>query len=154
MLTHGGHAMRRAAPLLAIVLILGLAIPALASTRGGGVRILKIVFDPPGADNGSNASLNKEIVVVVNDASSPVNMAGWTLRDRDQHTFRFPAFMLGAGVRITIHSGPGTNNAGNLHWYSDGYVWNNDGDTASLWRGNGSVADRCTYSGSGSVTTC
>ena len=146
--------MRRAAPLLAIVLILGLAIPAPASPRGGGVRILKIAFDPPGADSGSNSSLNKETVVIVNEGASSVVMTGWTLRDRDAHVFRFPTFTLRAGARVTVHNGQGSDNAANLYWDSDGYVWNNDGDAATLRRRNGSRVDVCTYSGSGSTATC
>jgi hypothetical protein len=146
--------MRRIAPMLALVAVVGLAIPATASSRGGGVRIVKIAFDPPGSDNGSNTSLNKELVVVANVGASPVVMTGWTLRDRDDHVFRFPTFMLRAGARVTVHNGQGSDNAGNLYWDSDGYVWNNDGDVATLRRGNGSRADRCAYSGAGSVANC
>jgi hypothetical protein len=134
--------------------MLGLAIPAPASARGGGVRILKITFDPPGADNGSNASLNKETVVITNDGASPVVMSVWTLRDRDGHVFRFPAFTLRAGARVTVHNGQGSDNASNLYWDSDGYVWNNDGDVATLRRGNGLRVDRCAYSGAGPVANC
>jgi hypothetical protein len=147
--------MHRALPVLVIViLLLGLTTSAAASHRGGGVRIMKIVFDPPGADNGSNTSLNKETVVIVNGGTSSVVMTGWTLRDRDAHVFRFPAFTLPAGGRVTVHNGQGSNNAGNLFWDSDGYVWNNDGDAATLRRRNGSRVDVCSYSGSGSTATC
>lgn len=146
--------MRRTAPLPALVLILGLAISAPASPRGGGVRILEIAFDPPGADTGTNASLNKETVVIVNDGTSSVVMTGWTLRDRDAHVFRFPTFTLRAGARVTVHNGQGSNNAANLYWDSDGYVWNNDGDGATLRRRNGSRVDACAYSGTGSTAAC
>ena len=88
-----------------------------------------------------------ETVVIANDGSSPVVMTGWTLRDRDAHVFRFPSFTLRADGRVTIHNGQGSNNAGNLYWDSDGYVWNNDGDGATLKRRNGSRVDACSYSG-------
>jgi hypothetical protein len=146
--------MRRTAPLIALVIVLGVVIPAPAAPRGGGIRILKIAFDPPGADNGSNASLNKELVFIVNDGTSSVVMTGWTLRDRSAHVFRFPTFTLRAGARVTIHTGQGSNNASNLYWDSDGYVWNNDGDGATLKRGSGSRVDACSYSGSGTTATC
>jgi hypothetical protein len=146
--------MRRVAPLLALVIVTGLAIPALASPRGGTVHIAKIVFDPPGADNGSNTSLNKEAVVIVNEGTYSVVMTGWTLRDRDNHVFRFPTFTLRGGGRVTIHNGQGADNAGNLYWDSDDYVWNNYGDGATLRRRNGSRVDACSYSGSGSTATC
>jgi hypothetical protein len=152
--TREGQIMRRAAPLLALVVVVGVAIPALASPRGGGVRIVKIVFDPPGGNNGSNSSLNKESVVIANNGTSRVILTGWTLRDRDAHVFRLPAFTLRAGGRVTIHNGQGSDNAANLFWDSDGYVWNNDGDTATLRRRNSSPVDVCAYSGSGSTATC
>jgi hypothetical protein len=152
--------MPRVAPMLALVVVLGAA-PAPAAPRGGGVRLQKIAFDPPGADDGSNGSLNEETVVIVNDASSPVNMTGWTLRDRDNHVFRFPTFTLRGGARVTVHNGSGIDNATNLYWSSSPlppisgeYIWNNDGDTATLRRRNGSRVDGCAYSGSGSTATC
>jgi Lamin Tail Domain len=146
--------MRRVAPLLALVIVTALAIPSLASPRGGTVHIAEIAVDPPGADNGSNPSLNKEAVVIVNDGTDWVTMTGWTLQDRDGHVFRFPTFTLWAEGRVTIHNGRGRDNAKNLYWDSDGYVWDNDGDGATLRRGSGSLIDHCAYSGSGSVATC
>jgi hypothetical protein len=105
-----------AVPLLVIVgLLLGPAIPTPASPRGGGVRIMKIIFNPLGADNGSNTSLNKETVVIVNSGTSSVVMTGWTLRDREAHVFRFPTFTLRAGARVTVHNGQGSDNSGNLY---------------------------------------
>jgi hypothetical protein len=133
--------MRRVVPFFVLLAVLGIAISATASPRGGGVRILKIVFDPPGADNGSNASLNKETAAIVNGGTSSVVMTGWTLRDRDNHVFRFPVFTLRPGGRVTIHNGQGTDNAANLFWDSGGRIWNNDGDAPTLRRRNGSRVD-------------
>jgi hypothetical protein len=130
------------------------AAPAAGAERVGGVRLLKIQFDPPGADNGSNTSLNAEYVVIVNRGSHQVTLTGWTLRDRSAHVFRFPTFTLGAGAKVTIHTGTGSDNAHNLYWASDGYIWNNDGDTATLRRPSGVLVDRCSYSGSDSTASC
>jgi hypothetical protein len=128
--------------------------PASAAERGGGVRLLKIAFDPPGNDTGSATSLRAETVTIINRGSGPVSMAGWTLRDRDQHVFRFQAFTLAAGAKVVVHTGSGNNTARHLYWDSDGYVWNNDGDAATLRRGNGSRVDACSYLGSGSAANC
>jgi lamin tail-like protein len=87
--------------------------------------------------------------VIVNDGSSSVVVTGWTLRDRDDAlVFRFPAFTLRPGARVTVHNGRGSNNAANLYWDSDGYVWNNDGvrDAPSSKRSRVNVG---VYSGSG-----
>lgn len=35
-----------------------------------------------------------------------------------------------------------------LHWDLDNYVWNNDGDRATLKRPNGTIVDRCAYTAS------
>lgn len=147
--------MRRLLTLTMVALaVLAIGLPSVASERGGGVQLLRIVFDPPGSDTGSQASLRKEVVVIVNRGGSPAELTGWTLRDRDRHVFRFPDFTLPAGGKVTIHTGAGANTAQHLFWDFDGYVWNNDGDVATLRRGDGSRVDRCAYSGSGSVASC
>ena len=45
-----------------------------------------------------------------------------------------------------IHTGHGSNTRKNVYWGSGNYIWNNDGDTATLKRPGGTVADRCHYS--------
>jgi hypothetical protein len=123
-------------------------------SSGKSVHIRKIVVRGKGAENGSNASLNRETVVIANRGTSRVVMTGWTLRDRSGHVFRFPTFILRAGGRVRIYTGRGSNNTANLFWNSHGYVWNNDGDRASLRSRNKSPRDRCTYSGSGRIAHC
>jgi hypothetical protein len=137
-----------------LLILAALAVPASAGGGSDGVQFLKIVFDPPGNDTGSQDSLRKEVVVIVNRGSGPADLTGWTLRDRDRHIYTFPAFTLAGGAKVAIHTGGGADNAHNLFWDSDGYVWNNDGDGATLRRGNGSRVDKCSYSGSGSVASC
>jgi hypothetical protein len=55
---------------------------------------------------------------------------------------------------VTIHTGKGTNTQTNRYWGLGGYVWNNDGDRATLKDNNGNVIDRCSYSGGGSHVFC
>ena len=118
------------------------------------VQIERIRFDPPGLDGGSNASLNRETVVIANTGSSAATLGGWTLRDREGHTFRFPDFSLAGGRRVIVHTGRGVNGPGDLYMGFSVAMWNNDGDTATLTSVYGGVADRCTYSGSGTVARC
>jgi Lamin Tail Domain len=146
--------MRRAAPLLAIVLVLGLGSPAPASARGDGVKFLRIRFDPPGADNGSNTSLNNEVVIIANKSPAIANLTGWTLRDDDGHVFRFPSLILSPEEKVKIHTGSGASNARNLYWGAENYVWDNDGDTATLRQPGGRIVHGCSYSGSGSQVRC
>jgi hypothetical protein len=60
--------------------------------------------------------------------------------------YRFGTFKLGAGASVKIHTGHGSNARKNVYWGSGNYIWNNDGDTATLKRPGGTVADRCHYS--------
>jgi len=44
---------------------------------------------------------------------------------------------------VKIHTGHGTNGRRNLYWGSRGYIWNNDGDKATLTRVGGRIVDTC-----------
>ena len=132
-----------------MLLTLGLAAPASAA-----IRITKIYFDSPGADTGSNTSLDAEYVVIKNTGTTRKTLTGWTLRDASKHVYKFPTFRLGAGKSVKVHTGKDANTASNLYWRSSSYIWNNDGDTATLKRSNGTVASRCSYTGAGSYKIC
>jgi len=70
------------------------------------------------------------------------------------HVYKFPTFRLGAGKSVKVHTGKGANTLGNLYWRSSSYIWNNNGDTATLKRSNGTIASRCSYTGAGSYKIC
>jgi Lamin Tail Domain len=61
---------------------------------------------------------------------------------------------LKAHASVKVHTGSGKDTSKNLYWGSTSYIWNNDGDTATLDNANGVKVDSCTYSGSGSRATC
>jgi hypothetical protein len=71
------------------------------------------------------------------------------LRDAAGHVYRFGSFKLGPAGTVRVHTGHGSDTHKNLYWGSGAYIWNNDGDTATLKRRNGTVADRCHYSDPG-----
>ena len=80
-------------------------------------RTDKIQFDPPGADNGSDGSLKAEYIVIKNTGSNRVGMGGWTIRDTSGHVYRFAAgVLIGAGAKVTLHTGSGTNRFGHVYW--------------------------------------
>jgi hypothetical protein len=134
--------------------VCALAMLALVPSAPAAFRITKIYFDSPGADTGSNSSLNAEWIRIKNTASERRNLTGWRIRDASGHVYRFGTFSLGAGLTVTVHSGRGSNTARNRYWRSDQYIWNNDGDKAILKNKAGTVKDRCSYSGAGSYVTC
>ena len=138
--------------LAAALAIFVLALPAQALAA---IKIHKISFDPPGADYGSTASLNAETITIKNTGSTRVGIGGWTIRDIANHVYRFPAgYRIGAGAKVTLHTGSAANRFGHAYWRQGWYVWNNDGDTARLRKAGGALADTCSYSGAGSSVLC
>jgi hypothetical protein len=72
--------------------------PAGDSVRGGGRIFINFVrYDPAGSDSGSNAHVNKDIIKITNGTHQRRNLAGWKLRDRNKHTYRFPRTSVGRG---------------------------------------------------------
>jgi len=139
---------------LLVATSVGLVTLSAATPAGASLRIVKIYYDSPGSDTGSNSSLNHEFVTMKNDGNKAVAMTGCTLRDTAGHVFRFPRFKLQPGSSVSVHTGKGTNARHDLYWRSGWYIWNNDGDTATLRRRDGSTASRCSYAGGGAYKIC
>jgi Lamin Tail Domain len=135
-----------------IVFVLGLvALLAMPSTGLAAIKIKRINFDPAGSDTGNNSHLNKEYVVISNTGNSGRQLRRWRLFDQGRiHTFRFPRFKLRANRSVKIHTGRGRDNRFNLYWGLGNYVWNNDGDKATLKTKGGRTASRCSYSSTAS----
>ena len=74
------------------------------------MRLAKVQYDPPGDDDGSNTSLNKEYVQVRNAGEKPWTLTGWSIRDVTGYKFAFPeGFTVQPGDTVTIHTGSGKN---------------------------------------------
>ncbi|MFE9135741.1 lamin tail domain-containing protein [Streptomyces sp. NPDC012693] len=111
----------------------------------GSVHLYKIYYDSPGTDRRSNASLNAEYVQIRNTTGAAVNLRGWTLTDAANHKYTFGNYVLGKGKIVTVRTGRGTNTAANVYQNRGAYVWNNDRDTATLKKSNGTRVDVCSY---------
>ncbi|MFB7392578.1 lamin tail domain-containing protein [Streptomyces sp. NPDC056191] len=111
----------------------------------GSVHLYKIYYDSPGTDRRSNSSLNAEYVQIRNTTGAAVNLRGWTLTDTSNHKYTFGNFTLGKGKIVTVRTGRGTNSAANVYQNRGAYVWNNDRDTATLKKSNGTRIDTCSY---------
>jgi len=140
--------MRLWAALAGIVVALGLVVasgsPAQAAHR---MQIHKIYYNSPGKDTGSNTSLNGEWVQLRNTSGSRISLTGWTLHDAGtKHTYTFGTYTIKAHGSVKIHTGKGSNTQTDRYWGLSGYVWNNDGDRATLKDTHGNVIDRCSYS--------
>ncbi|MFI9748025.1 MULTISPECIES: lamin tail domain-containing protein [unclassified Streptomyces] len=111
----------------------------------GSVHLYKIYYDSPGSDRGATSSLNAEYVQIRNTTGAAVNLRGWTVTDAANHKYTFGSFTLGKGKIVTVRTGRGTNTSANVYQNRGWYVWNNDKDTATLRKSNGTRVDTCSY---------
>jgi hypothetical protein len=128
-----------------------LTAPALASAARPAavpspVTIHEIYYNSPGSDRGSNASLDSEWVDLRNSSARAVTLTRWTLRDTARHVYTFGTFRLGPHADVRIHTGRGANTQVNLYWRHSWYIWNNNGDHATLENAGGTVESACSYS--------
>jgi hypothetical protein len=126
------------------VLVL-VAADAEAAPRAACMKIRAINYDPAGADDATNAHLNRETVTLRNGCASSVTITGWTLRDAQSNVYTFPTTTVGASSTVVVHTGRGTNRQGHRYWQRRQYVWNNEGDTARLRRATGVLVATYTY---------
>jgi micrococcal nuclease len=75
-------------------------------------------------------NLNEEYITIVNFGPA-LEIGGWTVRDRADHTYVFPPYTWPTGVELRLHTGSGTDADGVFYWNSKSPIWNNTGDT--LW---------------------
>ena len=98
---------------------------------------LTVTADAPGNDN---RNPNGEYVALTSLEAEALAIGGWRLCDAADHCFRFPAgAVLGARETVTVHSG--TGRAGRSRYFM-GYrraVWNNNGDTATVYDNRGAI---------------
>ena len=153
--------MRRIMPfvmtgVLGLVIALGLVVvtgssPAQAAYR---MELHEIYYNSPGPDTGSNWSLNQEWVQLHNRSGSWIALTSWTLRDAQNHVYKFGTYSIKSYGYVKIHTGKGTNTQTDRYWGRSWYIWNNTGDTATFKNASGTVIDRCSYSGGGSYKIC
>ncbi len=74
-----------------------------------------------------------------------VIMSNWTLGDwKEKHVYVFPDWFMING-KAKLHKGYGEDNETDLFWQKNYYVWNNDGDNATLRDENGEIVDFYNY---------
>ena len=116
--------------------------PAAAAAAAAALS-LTVVADAPGNDH---QNTNGEYVVLTSRAARELDVGGWRLCDAARHCFRFPAgARLPAGGRVAVHTGRGRSDGSRFYMGSGRAVWNNDGDTATLYDAAGAVVARHVY---------
>lgn len=98
---------------------------------------LRVHADAPGNDH---ENPNGEYAVVESGEESDVALGGWQLCDAADHCFRFPPeTVLPPGGRIVVHTGQGRADGERYYMGYQRAVWNNDGDTATLYDPTGAA---------------
>ncbi|MEU4090759.1 lamin tail domain-containing protein [Streptomyces aureus] len=137
-----------AAALSAAAITAAIAVPASAADHRPhrqAVEISNVQYDSPGRDDRSNRSLNQEWVDITNYSRRSVNLDGWTLSDRDGHTYTFDHYRLGGRATVRVHTGLGRDTRTDLFQDRRAYVWNNDRDTATLRNDHGRFIDDASW---------
>jgi hypothetical protein len=114
------------------------------------LQFAKIQYDSPGTDTRTNASLVAEYVTIKNVGASARSLTGFTVRDAQNHVYKFGTFTLKGGKSVRLHTGSGTNNSTDRYIGSRAYIWNNGGDKATLKNRAGTTLDTCSWSSRGS----
>ena len=122
------------------------AVPAEAASP---IQFGKIQYNSPGADRAANLSVNGEYVVIKNGGTTARSLTGWTVRDAQNHVYKFGTFTLGAGKTVVLRTGKGLNTRTTRYWGLGYHVWNNTGDKAVLRNAAGTAIDSCTWASSG-----
>ena len=96
--------------------------------------------------------LPDEFVEITNLGTGSADMDGWNLSDaptasNKTNTFTFPAFVLGPGSVVRVHTANGTGSQTDIFWNRScrtgntfQCVWNDGGDTATLKNINGTAS--------------
>ena len=116
------------------------------------VSVKHINYNPKGKDTPD--SLNQEYIVLENMGDNTVSLAGWKIMDNTRtgerrHTYTFDEkITLKPRDQIVLHSGSskdsetkGKQPRWNLHWGKHAFIWNNEGDTATLFDDQGKEMD-------------
>lgn len=116
--------------------------PPNAHPRGASISI-SVFADAPGNDH---RNTNGEYAVLSNGSNRAVDLSGWTLCDAARHCFRFPpaSSLPGEGL-VILYTGMGRSDGSRFFMGSRTAVWNNDGDTATLYDGGGRVVAQHVY---------
>jgi len=115
----------------------------------GPLKITSLEANPAGDDR---SDPNGEYIRIANVIDEMVEIRGFVLTDRYGHRYTFPALSLKPGYSVLLLSGRGIDLTDPrkqivLYWQSEGPIWNNDGDTATLRAPDGALVDVWEYRG-------
>ncbi|MFJ2393734.1 lamin tail domain-containing protein [Streptomyces sp. NPDC087843] len=121
--------------------------PVQAAAYRSGVFIGSVQHDSPGFNDRSNRSLNREWIDVTNTSRRSVNLDGWTLSDRDGHTYTFHHYRLDGRATVRVHTGVGRDTYRDVYQDRRTSVWDWRSDTATLRNDHGRFVDDASWGG-------
>lgn len=127
------------------------ALPATAAdhdhgrSHGESVFISGVQYESPGRVDRSNHSLNKEWVDITNGSRRAVNLDGWTLSGENGNTYTFHHVWLDRRSTVRLHTGVGRDTKQDLYQDRRSYVWDDNGDTATLRDDYGRFVDNASW---------
>ncbi|MEV6834619.1 lamin tail domain-containing protein [Streptomyces sp. NPDC051133] len=92
----------------------------------------------------SDRALDREWVALTNNSREAVNLDGWTLSDRDGHTYTFHHYRLAGRSSVRVHTGFGRDTRTDLFQDRRKSVWDRV-DTASLRNDHGRLVDTASW---------
>lgn len=107
----------------------------------GPLKITTVHADAKGDDRRNPRG---EYLRLCNISDTPVTLQGFSVQDAAQHRFVFPSGTLAPGATALLVSGSGKNAVGRgqlVFYWGAGPIWNNAGDTASLFTSGGELID-------------
>ncbi len=114
----------------------------LAERTDSGIAI-SVFADAPGNDH---QNPNGEYAILTNGSSTAFDITGWTLCDAARHCFTFPRTTgLGVDGQVVVYTGSGRSDGVRFFMGSGQAVWNNRGDTATLYNAAGRVVATHVY---------
>jgi micrococcal nuclease len=105
---------------------------------------LKITTVQANAKGDDRQNPNGEYLRLCNVSDKPVALQGFVVQDAARRRFVFPSGALAPGATALLVSGPGKNadrRGQPVFYWGSGPIWNNDGDTASLFDPGGELLD-------------
>ena len=69
-------------------------------------------------------------------SSTGVDLDGWKVEDSDNQSYTFEDISIEEGESLTLYSGTGDGNQTSIYWGTP-YIWNNGGDTATIYNSEG-----------------
>jgi hypothetical protein len=91
--------------------------------------------------------LGLEYVVIQNDTAAASTLTNWTLRDKANHVFTFPSFVLNPGFDVRIWTKSGADDVADLFWGRLAPIWTNTKSTAILRDETGTEISQYTNGG-------